>query len=76
MVSHDGEDRFFHYQVQAFAGVGAVPDDIAEAHNFINILRCDISENGLERLQIAVDIADQCLPHAINLAGNLSSELN
>jgi hypothetical protein len=35
-------------------------------------LCCYISENGLERLQIAVDIADQCLPHAIDLLGNNS----
>jgi hypothetical protein len=47
-----------HGQVDALARVGAVTDDVAEAVNLGNMVSGNVREDGLERFQIAVNVAD------------------
>lgn len=63
VVAHDGKGRFLHDQIQTFARVWPVADDIAQAHDFIDVLASNIRQDSLECFQIAVNIAYQCLPH-------------
>ena len=48
-----------HDQIDAFAGIGAVADDVAKTIDFGHIVFVDIVQNGSEAFQIAVDIADK-----------------
>ncbi len=48
-----------HDQVDAFARIGTVADDVAQTINLGNIVFVDIVQNGGEAFQIAVDIADE-----------------
>lgn len=63
VVAHYSEGRFLHDQIQTFARVWSVADDIAQAHDFIDVLASNIRQDSLECFQIAVNIAYQCLPH-------------
>ena len=54
---------------QALTRVGAVTDHIAEAVDRVNLLLVDVSEDGVQRLKVAVDITDDgefhgCFPVA------------
>ncbi len=50
-------EREFHHDVQTFAGLGSVPDDIAQADDAIDLLRLNVRQHGLERSQVTVNIA-------------------
>ena len=52
-----------HDQIDTFARVRTVPDNIAKAVNLVDLLRSDIFQNRLEALEITVNIADQCTLH-------------
>jgi hypothetical protein len=39
-------------------GIGAIADEVAEAVDFGDSLATDVGKNGLEGLDVAVDIAD------------------
>ena len=47
-----------NHKVEAFARVGAVADDVAQAENLFDALTAGIGKNSLERFQIAVNVAD------------------
>jgi hypothetical protein len=51
----------FHNQVKALARVGAVSHDIAQAIDLGDVVFLNIFEDGLEPLEIAVNIADDRL---------------
>src|SRR5262249_42753821 len=55
-----------HDEVHAFARIGPVADDIAEAIHLVHALFLDIVEDGLKGLEIAMDVADNRL-HARGL---------
>ena len=51
-------NRAIHDQVHAFARVGTVPHNITQAVNFIDALGSNVGEDGLQCLEIAMNIAD------------------
>src|SRR5690606_33281469 len=58
VVAEEGDLAVGHHRVEAFARPRAVADDVAEAKNLIDPLLLDMRENGLERFEVAVDVAD------------------
>ena len=52
-----------HDQIDTFARVRTVSDDIPEAVNLVDLLLSDIFQNRLEALEITVNVADQCTLH-------------
>jgi hypothetical protein len=58
VVAQQAHARFLDHEIKALAGVGAVADNIAQAEDFLDALSADIVEHGLERFQVAVNIAD------------------
>src|SRR5262249_34387382 len=54
-------DLALHHQVHAFARIGPIADNVAQAIDFLDVLPGDIGQNGLECFEIAMDIADQRL---------------
>ena len=48
----------FNHQVKAFARVRAVADDVAQTENLFHALPARIGKHRLERLHVAVNIAD------------------
>ncbi len=61
IVIAEQDDLAFHGQIDAFARIGPVADDVAEAINLGDILRCNVLEHRLEGLEVAVDVADEWL---------------
>ena len=47
-----------HHLVDAFAGVGPIADDIAQAIDLGNPLRTNVCEDSLKSFQVGVDITD------------------
>jgi hypothetical protein len=47
------------HHVDAFARIRSIADDVAQAIGVGDVVLLDIREHGLERFEIAVDIADQ-----------------
>ena len=58
-------DVALHHQVDALARVRPIADDVPQAVDLGDALLPDIRQHGLERFEIAVDIANQCALHAI-----------
>ncbi len=58
MVSHEGPTAFFDDEVEAFARIWAIPDDIAEANDAFNASLFDVFEDGGHRFEVAVNIRD------------------
>src|SRR5262249_40332908 len=52
-----------HDQVDAFARVGTVADDVTETVDFGDPLLLDICQHGLETFEVAMDIADDSSLH-------------
>src|SRR5262249_44670725 len=50
-----------HDQVHALARVGAVADDVPQAVDLSDIVLVDVLEDGLQGLEVAVDVADDGL---------------
>lgn len=48
-----------HDEVDAFGRIGAIADDVSEAVDIGDALAADIGEDGLERFEVSVDVADQ-----------------
>jgi hypothetical protein len=67
MVSHNREFSPPHNGLKAFAGIWTVADDVTETNEVVNVLARDICKNGLESLEVAVDITNQRLPHSCYL---------
>lgn len=63
MVAEDGQGGLADHQFEALVRVGAIADDIPKADDIIDTLSRNILKHGLEGFQIAVDVADQSLPH-------------
>ena len=60
-------DLALHDQIDAFARVRAIADNVAEAINLADVVRLDVGQDRLQRFQVAMDIADNRLharPHA------------
>ena len=51
---------------EAFLGIGVVADDVAEADVMRRLLASGVLQNGLERLQIAVNVSDDGKLHCIS----------
>ena len=52
-----------HHQVDAFAGIGPIADDVAQAVDFGDPLLPDIGQHRLESFEVAVNVADQGTLH-------------
>ena len=59
MVAHQCPFAVIHDQIEAFAGVGAVADDVAQAADTFDTPVFDIRKDDLQRIHIAMDIRDQ-----------------
>jgi hypothetical protein len=55
MITEQGRTEFQRH-TEALAGLRPVPDDIAQAHDLVDLLLLDIRKNGSQGYQIAVDI--------------------
>jgi hypothetical protein len=53
-----------HHHVDAFARIGTVADEVAEAINLGDPLTSNIGKHGLESLEVAMDVADEGSFHA------------
>jgi hypothetical protein len=58
VVSQEADSRFVDHKVEALARVWTVADDVAEAENLFDALTARVFQDGLERFQIAVNIAN------------------
>jgi hypothetical protein len=58
VVAEDHDLAFLPHELDALAGIRPVADDVAQTIDGIDLLPFDILEHGLERLEVAVDIAD------------------
>ena len=47
-----------HDDIQTFAGVGPVADDIAQTHDFLDTLFLDVGHDRLQSSKVPVDVAD------------------
>src|SRR6478735_2079324 len=52
-----------HHQIDALARVRSVPDDVAQAEDFGDSLGADVGQHGLERFEVAVDVANESSLH-------------
>ena len=59
MISQQAHGAVGHDQVDTFARVRTVADDITQAINFFDPELLDLAEDGLQRFEIAVDVADE-----------------
>ena len=50
---------------EAFLGVGVVADDVAQADDMRRVLGFDVFQNGLERLQVGVNVSDDGVSHCV-----------
>ena len=73
VVPKDGRLAMFDHQIKAFAWVWAIANDVTQAVNFIDRDVVDVRQDGLERLEVAVDIANQRSLHGcfLMLAGTI-----
>ena len=74
IVIAEEDDLAFHDQIDAFAGVGAVADDIAEAIDFADVVLLDVFEDSLEGFQVAMNIADDGLHARLSRKGAAGPE--
>jgi hypothetical protein len=58
VVAEERDAAILDYFIETFSRFGAVADDIAQAEDLLDALLADVGKDGLERLQIAVDVAD------------------
>ncbi len=58
VVAHERGSTALSDEFDAFDGVGAIPDDIAEADDVIDAVMIDFREHCGERFEVAVDVAD------------------
>jgi hypothetical protein len=65
MIALDAGNVHFADDGEAFCGIGIVTDDIAETDDVRCVLGFDISQNGLERFQVAVDVSDDGVSHCV-----------
>ncbi len=63
VISQDGELEF-HHLIDAFARIGTIAHDIAEAVDAVALLTLDVGQDGLQRVDVAVDIANYRSFHA------------
>ena len=66
MVAQEGEGAVFLDEIDALDGVGAVADDVTQAHDVLDILRLDVFKHSLERKYIGVDVTDDRDTHCYN----------
>src|SRR5262249_47616112 len=66
IVVAEQHDAAAHDEIDTLAGVWAVADHVAKAIDIIDLLLLDVLEDGLKRLKVAVNVADDCL-HALTL---------
>ena len=58
VIAQQADAARLDHQIEAFTRVGPVTDNVAQAEDFFDALRADVGEHGLERFQVAVNIAD------------------
>ncbi len=56
-------DLALHDQVDALARIRPIADDVAKTIDLVDPLPADIRQDGLERFEVAMDIADECSLH-------------
>jgi hypothetical protein len=66
MVPDEAEVSRLLGECDAFVGLSPVADEVAEAPAGIHALLGDVRQHGLERRQIAVDVAEERDPHGRN----------
>src|SRR5690606_13619393 len=58
VIAQERHLAVFDHQVEAFARVGSVPDDVPQTKDVFDPLAADVGKYGLERFEIAVNVAD------------------
>ena len=58
MVAAQAESRALDNQIEALARTGTIPDDISQTDDILDASAIDVSQNGFERLEIAMNIGD------------------
>lgn len=63
VIAQQANLAMFNNMVQTLTRVRSVTDNIPQAEHFVDALQCDMLLHRLERLEIAVDVADNCALH-------------
>lgn len=74
VVAQDGVFAPPHHQIQTLARIGSVPNDIAQAYDFLDTDRVDVLQNRLQRFEVPVDVADQRSLHKIPRSPHLDAK--
>jgi hypothetical protein len=53
----------FCNNIQAFAGIRAVPNNVTQANDSIATLKLNVSQDRLQRFEVSMDIANDCSAH-------------
>ena len=72
VIALDAGDVHVADDFEAFLGIGVVADDVAEADVMRGLLLFGVRQDGLERLQVAVNVSDDGEFH-LSLSCNLES---
>jgi hypothetical protein len=64
VIAEEGDPAVLADELHALAGIGTVADDVTEAEHLVDALPIDVAENGLECLEVAVDVTDDGAFHA------------
>jgi hypothetical protein len=65
VVAQDDKRAGFFYKVDAFVGIGAIADNIAQADDFIGFLTFDIGQNRFQSLDVRVYIGNDGNSHCV-----------
>ena len=61
---------FSAHDIEAFFRIGVIADDVAETCHVRAFLRFNIFEHDVERLEIRVDVGNNCVLHSIPILPN------
>ena len=59
VIAHDGAHAVLHDMAYAFPRCATVADDITEAVDFIDLLALDVACDGIEGVNVAMDVGDE-----------------
>ncbi len=63
VITQEANFAFFDHQVETFARIGAISDDVTHAIDFVDVLVGNVRKHLLERFEIAMNVADNCASH-------------
>ena len=71
VVSGEADHGLIARELDAGVGLCAVADEVAETPDLIDGAARDVSEHGLERVPVCVNVRDDCDPHRARRTGPL-----